>query len=406
MRRWNMWQWALCAHGVVLAVAMLIWLRTLPYFLATPSQIDFRSYYDAAVALRTGEPIYLAPAPGTIPFLYPPLFAVLWVPLTWLSYPTAATCWYLLNLCAWGALGVLVVRRFSMPSWPKRLLIITLIVLPAMSDTVLLGQITHFITLAMLLVWYELRRHRSMMAGAVAGIIIAAKVQLSGLFLVFFWQKQWRASLTAVVTMVLVVLAGVWWWGWALTATWIDIVRIKAAVSVTHPVNQSLWAGVTRLFQETIIQTGGIAPTTIAPLWSQPILAQWVPVMLVMGVALGTLWWCWRHAADALTNLVCAIPVMLWCAPVSWESYSAHLVIPLAWLWQRARTPTQLWRLTLIIALLMVQRLWRVWVGVWPTPLVLMSGMLATGVVWWSVLTERRARGMMEHTITHVMHEE
>ena len=32
--------------------------------------------------------------------------------------------------------------------------------------------------------------------------------------------------------------------------------------------------------------------------------------------------------------------------------------------------------------------------------------MLATGVVWWSVLTERRARGMMEHTITHTTHEE
>jgi hypothetical protein len=35
-----------------------------------------------------------------------------------------------------------------------------------------------------------------------------------------------------------------------------------------------------------------------------------------------------------------------------------------------------------------------------------MFGMLATGVVWWSVLTERRAHGMMEHTITHTTHEE
>ena len=406
MRRWNAWQWALCAHGAVLAVAMLIWLRTLPHVLVIPSQIDFRSYYDAALALRTGGSVYLAPAPGAIPFLYPPLFAVLWVPLTWLSYPTAAICWYLLNLCAWGALVVLIVRLFPMPSWPKRMLIVTLIVLPAMSDTVLLGQVTHFITLAMLVVWYGLRRHRPMLAGVVAGVIIAAKVQLSGLFLVFLWQKQWRASLIALATMVLMVVAGVWWWGWALTATWLDTVRIKAAVSVTHPVNQSLWAGVARYFQETTIHTGGIGATTVMPLWSQPMLAQWGPACIVAGVLLGTLWRCRRYPAGALTDLVSAIPVMLWCAPVSWDHYSAHLVIPMAWLWQRAHTATQLWRLTMVIVLLVAQRLWRVWVSAWPTPLVLMFGMLATGVVWWSVLTERRARGMMEHTITHTTHEE
>jgi hypothetical protein len=293
-----------------------------------------------------------------------------------------------------------------MPIWPKRLLIVTLIVLPAMSDTVLLGQITHFITLAMLLVWYALRQRRVAVAGVVVGIIVAAKVQLSGLFLVFFWQKQWRANLVALATMVLVVVAGVWWWGWALTATWFDTVRIKAAVSVTHPVNQSLWAGVARLFQETTIQTGGIAPMTLAPLWAQLILAQWLPALSVAGVVLVTLWWCWRYTADAMTDLVCAIPVMLWCAPISWDHYSAHLVIPVAWLWHRARTPAQLWRLTVVVVLLVAQRLWRVWVEVWPTPLVLMFGMLATGVVWWSVLTERRAHGMMEHTITHTTHEE
>ena len=406
MRRWSAWQWALCGYGVVLAMLALLWLRTVPQLLTTPSQIDFQSYYDAAHAMRTGQTIYRAPTPGVIPFLYPPLVAVLWMPLTWLSYPTAATCWYLLNLCAWGALVLLVVRLFPMQLWPKRLLIGTLIVLPAMSDTVLLGQVTHFITLAMVLVWHSLTRQRMGVAGGVAGVIMAIKVQLSGMLMMFWLQKQWRASLTAIATMGVVVLAGAWWWGWALTATWIDMVRIKASASETHPVNQSLWAGVTRLFQQTPIQTGGIAPTTIAPLWPQPFLAHWLPGTLVLGVVLATLWWCWRHAADARTDLVCAIPVMVWCAPVSWESYSAHLVIPLAWLWQRARTPMQLWCLTLSIALLMLQRLWRVWVGIWPTPLVLLMGMLATGVIWVSVLTARGARGMMEHTITPTTHEE
>lgn len=406
MGRWRAQQWALCVYGVLLGVLALIWLRTLPQLLIPPTQIDFQSYYDAASALRMGQPIYRAPAPGTVPFLYPPLFALLWVPLTWVPFATAAICWYLLNVCAWGALVVLLVRLFPMPSWPKRLLIITLIVLPAMSDTVLLGQITHLITLAMLWVWHRSAQQRTGVAGGVAGIIMASKVQLSGLFLVFFWQKQWRACLIAFATMVFVVAAGAWWWGWALTATWLDTVRIKASVSGTHPVNQSLWAGVTRLFQETLIQTGGIAPTTIAPLWSQPSLAQWLPFLLVGGVGLGTLWWCWRHPADTRTDLVCAIPVMLWCAPVSWDSYSAHLIIPMAWLWQRAYTPVQHWRLVLVLALLVGQRLWRLLVGVWPSPLVLLMGMLATGAVWWSVLTERSARGMMEHTNTHTTHEE
>ena len=206
MRRWSAWQWALCGYGVVLAMLALLWLRTVPQLLTTPSQIDFQSYYDAAHAMRTGQAIYRAPAPGVIPFLYPPLVAVLWMPLTWLSYPTAATCWYLLNLCAWGALVLLVVRLFPMQLWPKRLLIGTLIVLPAMSDTVLLGQVTHFITLAMLLVWHSLTRQRMGVAGGVAGVIMAIKVQLSGMLMMFWLQKQWRASLTAIATVGVVVL--------------------------------------------------------------------------------------------------------------------------------------------------------------------------------------------------------
>lgn len=398
MRRISAWQWAMMCYALVLGIATLIWLRALPHFAHIPIQIDFASYYDAAQSLRTGRSIYEPAVPGVIPFLYPPLIATLWVPLSWLPYTTAALVWYLFNLLAWGMVGVVVVQLFPMPAWPRRLLILTTVMLPAMSDTVLLGQVTHLVTIAILLIWWALVRQRTAWAGIIVGFLLTIKVQLVGLLLLLMVQKKWHAGLGALCVCGVLIAAGVWWWGWELTATWLDSLRFKASVSVTHPVNQSLWAGVARMFLPTPIRTGGMPAITLAALWEQPWLAQWGALCVVGVVGLGTLWWCWRHPADALTDTVCTIPLMLWCAPVSWDHYTAHLVIPIAWLWQRATLPWHVWRLTLVLILLVSQRLWRVWLGWWPSPVVLLSGTLALGVVWWSVLSARSTRGMMEHT--------
>ena len=84
---------------------------------------DTRAYYDAGVAVRTGEPLYRTPPPGPHEFngrweyLYPPPLAAILSPVATWSYRTFDRAWLLLNLAAFwafaAALGRIALGRWS-----------------------------------------------------------------------------------------------------------------------------------------------------------------------------------------------------------------------------------------------------------------------------------------------------
>lgn len=63
-----------------------------------PPMSDTTVYWDAAGRILGGAPLY---APGDSPFLYPPWFAWLWIPLRTLPFPIVAALWSLALLGAW-----------------------------------------------------------------------------------------------------------------------------------------------------------------------------------------------------------------------------------------------------------------------------------------------------------------
>src|SRR3954453_19723302 len=66
---------------------------------------DFRNYYDAAVHLLAGLSPYEVKG-----FDYPPLTALIVLPVAWLPYPQARVAWLLANWLCLAASGFLMVR--------------------------------------------------------------------------------------------------------------------------------------------------------------------------------------------------------------------------------------------------------------------------------------------------------
>lgn len=112
------WFWIVVAHRIT----------ELPSGVATSFVTecgDFEHFYQAARALREGSNIY---ASGMHGYIYPPLIAFLFAPLTWLSVQDAAQIMLVVNLALGGActwvFSAEVMRRMSVEQTPSRLLVV------------------------------------------------------------------------------------------------------------------------------------------------------------------------------------------------------------------------------------------------------------------------------------------
>ena len=146
---------------VSITLGVVGFLRVLPAMLKAPESVDFAPYYLAAASLNSGQPLYQMEAMASMAkrtgvmsefeYLYPPFFAVLLRPLAQLPYHEAARVWALLNWLFLGISVLITIRlvrarnRWIMPALALSLL------LPAVYDTILLGQINLLVTMLLCL---------------------------------------------------------------------------------------------------------------------------------------------------------------------------------------------------------------------------------------------------------------
>lgn len=127
--------WLVALALVALALVTLVWLRFLWGALHAPvGQYDFSTYYAAALALRANPhaDIYsqavIAQAGAAahtqvqppLPYTYPPLFAYLLIPFTFLSFHIAARAWMAVNVAIWLVCGALLVSDVGPIARPRR----------------------------------------------------------------------------------------------------------------------------------------------------------------------------------------------------------------------------------------------------------------------------------------------
>ncbi|MFC0865058.1 glycosyltransferase 87 family protein [Sphaerimonospora cavernae] len=87
------WAWALALAAIALAAAPLV-----AYWLTNPEDqrlVDLDVYRTGGTAILRGLPVYgvITPAPQLLPFTYPPIGAMLAVPLALISWPAAQWVW-------------------------------------------------------------------------------------------------------------------------------------------------------------------------------------------------------------------------------------------------------------------------------------------------------------------------
>jgi len=166
--------------------------------LVTGRGTDFRAYVEAASALRAGHDPYA----GVHPYLYPPLLAVLLVPLTSLPAPAAAWLWAIASAAALAASAALVAKGST------RVLALALVFAPFAATQWNL-QANAFVLLLLVLARARLDRGFEAGGGALLGLSIALKpfglLAAPALALAGRWRAALAAAGAALVPFVLVV---------------------------------------------------------------------------------------------------------------------------------------------------------------------------------------------------------
>jgi alpha-1,2-mannosyltransferase len=354
-------------HALLLAAVIVVTVAVWLFWICAASMgtYDFSTYYAAASALRSdahadiysqavlnrsGALGHVATQPP-LPFAYPPVAALLLVPLTLLPFATAARIWLGLNATLWLASSLIlcaevcalfplrdpVARAAPAPaarssgrvgsiwaSWvvePQRLALCaaTMLVCLAWGPAVFalgLGQIDFVVLLPLALAFPLLRTRHDNWAGIALGF--AGMVKLAPVVLLVYLALlgRWRAAVAGLVTLVMLALATMMIVGpqtvWAVAPQMIQI----SADDANLPHNEALLGAVTR------------ALVTVAPTHAGGIRTVERLLLAALAVALGVTLWQLRHkprsradtATNAITGLSYAIAL---CAMV--------LVLPLAW---------------------------------------------------------------------------
>lgn len=294
---------------------------------------DFAHFYAAARALRMGigPGIYSASQllaidrlPGScagtsllIPYINPPLLAILFQPLTTLPCIEAFRVWRLISLAIWAAVTLLLAwhvwqRCTQRGASPARaalaaafITVLSVFAYPVL-DGLWLGQVHLLILGGLVLAWWLRERDQPFAAGVILAIITVIKL-LPAVLIVYFLLRRDRRVLVGAAAGIL-VLVGVMLLGAGGLPTLLAMIRaltsaselmpwVNTAVLKVHPIlGPALAAGVALTFAITVLLVQRKGGTKEDP-------------------ALGYAW---------------AITTMLVVSPIVWLHYLAWLLIPVA----------------------------------------------------------------------------
>ncbi|MFT7841560.1 glycosyltransferase 87 family protein [Saccharothrix sp. BKS2] len=320
---------------------------------------DLWVYVASGQAVRDGVSLYdvviMSPLYGPMPYLYPPLTAVvLFVPLTFLPFGAAGLVWNTATLIALGAVvwislgiaGVLRTRTRTVLTVVGLVLVFCL--LPTRIHLIF-GQINAFLVLLVLL---DFRRGAGRWRGIGIGVAAALKVTPMIFIVYLLITGQWRAARTAVLAFLGTVAVGfavaprdsLEYWGGL-------VFESSRAGAVYATPNQSLASAMARVFRSEVFAT-----------W-------WLVVLAVVGVLGLAVARYVHHRGSDFLGFCAAVLTGLLVSPVSWEHHWVYVVPLLVWLAVRAhqRRSAGLAAVTVLLSAVFTLRVFW-WVGVQEFP--------------------------------------
>jgi len=303
----------------------LLWLAVMTYlvsglYLCLFTQgIDFHLVYYTAkkIAAGHGALIYdrfLAFTPGqsSLFYMYPPLVAALYVPLTAVSAMSALLIFHVLSHAAlWVALVVWVRRWCNRPEHALRVIVAVLLFYPLYYG-LHLGQ-SELLLLACLMVgWEAHRRGWWWLAGFLFAIAITFKLFLAFLLLHWLITKQWKLLLASVLCLLVMTGAGVFIVGVPVWMQW--VAKLSGPLGIEAFIdNQSITGFVCRTFPF-------LSPTIVIALRA-------VMSLVLVG---GYVWTVWRQQKRQPPEMLLsfAILTLLLVSPHTDTHHLTFLLIP------------------------------------------------------------------------------
>lgn len=287
---------------------------------------DLQTYLAAGHDLATGRPLYATflhhpfPDPTLRPaYIYPPVFALLLVPLTWLP-PMGAPWAWLVAMQAALVLAMAVLLRYLRPAWSAEwvALLLTLTFFPLLVD-VAQGQ-ANLLVLALIIMGIVGVLEGDGRAGAWLGV--AAAIKLTPLLLLgwLVFTRRWRAAAWVWLGFAAVTGLG------ALvrpadTATFFAQVLPALAHGTAYYSNQSLAGVLDRLLTGNPYTNPWLALPWEAALWIA------AAALLLGAWALGA------QKLDPTGSALSFLPLLPLLSTVTWEH---HLVVLLPAIWLTA----------------------------------------------------------------------
>ena len=201
--------------GVISGIQVLSFLKS--------ATMDVQIYYDAAVALRHGEDMFAAWGDGhPLTYIYPPFFAVMFMPFTYLPLEWAAAVWTIVNTglllgCLWVGAADFMRRfdaRLDSATLPVIMLVASVLFLPRIKAELDQGQVDFLVLMGITLSLFWIRRY-PLLAGVALGIVANVKYQ-TAIFLPYFLVRAWwSASAGFALGAVGAALSGALVIGWA-----------------------------------------------------------------------------------------------------------------------------------------------------------------------------------------------
>lgn len=324
-----------------------------------PMLADLEVYVDAARALLTSGDPYAVDS--DLPFIYPPIAALLAIPLTWLPWGGAAAVWTVSVALTFTA----ILSRFGLSGWRLSLIAAgMLLVFDPIRGNIEFGQVG--ILLAGLVVVDLLRRGgqaptRSHWSIGI-GIGIAAAIKLTpGLFAVYLLLTgRWRSTVVAFGTFLLATAVGMLVAPGPSWQFWTGLAGGDTGVGpgLLYLYNQSLVGAAVRFLGYGGVGVGvGLALAVLA---------------IAVGVLAAVRWH--RRGDEAMALILVGIATLL-ASPVSWFHHFVWIA-PLA-----ALLVTRRWPVWFVVP----AWLWIGWVARSPFNFLPSADLRETSYLWWQV---------------------
>ncbi|MHB1159210.1 MAG: glycosyltransferase family 87 protein [Chloroflexota bacterium] len=331
---------------------------------------DFLQEYLLARAIAEGVDPYLpipelatrflGPLPVPLfphPTPHPPTAGLLFLPLAFLDYPSAAILWVCLELACLAASVHLLGRIGGIRLGRAATLVAAAIALVwyAFLLDIVLGQLMLPILLLLAGAQCALTSGRRLLGGTLLGLSLLLKPVAWPVLLVFVMYRDWRALAAAFSTALLGYLMAAWVIGFGGVLAYLtQVVPAVTHLYQANPYNISAWTVGWRLFDGT--RSGVLAGISAPPLVQSTPAAAAVSAALPALILLASLI-AVRRQRSVARSLGLMICVSILVSPISWNHYLILAAIPAievgSWL-IRHHLPPRETNLALVVAVLML----------------------------------------------------